>query len=329
MNKSRDLKKQIKKLLVLFAFFLTFSNVYAINVKIGYPKVCNANKIIKIYGKIKTTQNITIFAPIDGVIKTDSSFKSVKEGQLIAEIYPPNLEKKIKYASANAESAYKNLENTIKLKKERIATSLDVEKAKMLYYQAENNLENFNAYLKQSRLTAAFSGNLEYLVPNGSYVNVNQPIAVLSGSNDLWIEGYVPVNYIENLKIGDKVYYYINNIKYKGKIAQVIKSADTSGFARIFVNADHINNLIPGMWTSLTISLKTVRGFCLPKSAIISKGSKTYIYRVEKNKVYLLRVHLINLSGNIAHIRGNFNSYTPVAIDGAEYLKNNAELKAK
>lgn len=310
---------------ILIALF-TYSLAYAIKVEIVYPKQCATYETLKTYGKIKTTQDIKIFSPISGIIKINYNFRTIKKGQLIAQIYPQNLSKEIRYAKANEMAAYNNLQNTLILQNSHIATIQDVEKAKMLYYQSKNNLEGFNAQLKQSKIYAPFSGSLEYIVPDKSLLTLNQPIAVLTGSGNLWIKAYIVSTYINKLKVGEPAYYYVDNHKNKGLIAQITHTADNSGLVPIFINVNN-TNLIAGQWVSLKIPIAKRISFCVPKSAIVSKGSKTYIYFIDHNVAYAREVNLVNISGQTAYIVGHIDETQPIAITATERLTNNTKVE--
>ncbi|MGC8616344.1 MAG: efflux RND transporter periplasmic adaptor subunit [Desulfurella sp.] len=318
------------KKIVLLIIAIVIANYYtlakAVEVKIGYPKTCTGYEKIKAYGKVQTTQNITIFAPVSGIIKIDSNFSTVKSGQLIARIYPPNLSKQIENAKLNVDAAYTNLQNTIELKNIHIATAQEIEKAKILYYQAKSNLERLSAQIEKSKIYAPFSGSLEFLVPNQTYVILNQPIANLAGNTNLWIKAYVSPDYIDKLKIDQIVYYYSHNIKHKGSIAQIEHNADVSGLVPIFINTNN-KALIAGQWVNLEIPVIKNTQFCVPKSAIVSKDSKTYVFIVKDNVVYQKQVNLINISNNTAYINGNLNKNEPLAISATDRLKNNIKVK--
>lgn len=316
----------MKKVFLLIFILTVYSSAYGIEVKIGYPKACTSYETIKVYGKVETTQNITILAPTNGIIRVNSNFSTVKSGQLIAQIYPPKLSRQIEYAKANVEAAYSNLQSTIKLKNTQIATSQELEKAKMLYYQAKNNLEQLNAQYEQSKIYAPFTGSLEFLVPNKSTVALNQPIATLTGNNNLWIKAYVAPDYIDKLKIGQTVYYFLNNSKCFGTIAQISPSTDSSGLAPIFINTNN-KALIAGQWVKLEIPINKSNGVLVPKSSIFTKGSENYIYVVVDGVAHEKQVKLINVSNNTACISAYITNNEPIVTNGVERLKNNIKVK--
>ncbi|OSS41089.1 putative Co/Zn/Cd efflux system membrane fusion protein [Desulfurella amilsii] len=316
----------MKKILLLIFILTIYSLAYGIEVQVGYPKACASYETIKVYGKVETTQNITILAPISGIIRVNSNFSTVKSGQLIAQIYPPRLSRQIEYAKANVKAAYNNLQSTIKLKNTHIATSQELEKAKMLYYQAKNNLEQLNAQSERSKIYAPFAGSLEFLVPNKSSAALNQPIATLTGNSNLWIKAYVAPDSIDKLKIGQTIYYYLNNSKYIGTIAQLSPSTDSSGLVPIFINTNN-KALIAGQWVSLEIPISKSHGFCIPKSAISTKGSKAYIYVVTDGVAHKKQIKLINVSNNTAYISAYITNNEPIVTNGVERLKNNIKVK--
>ncbi len=315
----------MKKIFALLFILFSYSTAFGFSVGVIYPKACTSSYTIKVYGKVETNQDITIYAPISGIINTDSPFLSVKKGELISYIYPYNFSKKLQNAKKNMEAAQKNLEDTIKLKQANIATSQELQKAKMLYYQAESNLENLKSILEQAKIYAPFSGSLQYLVPAQSYVEKGQPIAILKGNGNLWVKAFVAPDYIYKLKVGQIVYYYLSNLQYKGTIAQISPSADSSGLVPIFVNVDN-KNLIAGMWVRLDIPIAQKACFCIPKQAIVSKGSNTYVYVVINNVAHEKAIELVNISGNTAYIFGNIAKGEPIVVNGAQRLKNKTKV---
>lgn len=316
----------MKKVFLLIFILSIYSFAYGIEVTVSYPKACTSYETIKVYGKVETTQNITILAPISGTIRVNSNFETVKNAQLIAQIYPPKLSRQIEYAKANVEAAYSNLQSTIKLKNTHIATSQELEKAKMLYYQAKNNLEQLNAKYEQSKIYAPFAGTLEFLVPNKSNVALNQPIAILTGNKNLWIKAYIAPDYVYKLKTGQTVYYFLNNSRYVGTIAQISSSTDSSGLVPIFINTNN-KALIFGQWVSLEVPINKSSGVCIPKSAIFTKGSETYIYVVVDGVAHEKQVKLINVSNNTACISAYIANNEPIITSGVERLKNNIKVK--
>lgn len=316
----------MKKVFLLIFILSIYSFAYGIEVKVSYPKACTSYETIKVYGKVETTQNITILAPISGTIRVNSNFETVKNGQLIAQIYPPKLSRQIEYAKANVEAAYSNLQSTTKLKNIQMATSQEVEKAKMLYYQAKNNLEQLNAKYEQSKIYAPFTGTLEFLVPNKSNVAQNQPIAILTGNKNLWIKAYIAPDYVCKLKTGQTVYYFLNNSRYVGTIAQISSNTDSSGLVPIFINTNN-KALIFGQWVSLEVPINKSSGVCIPKSAIFTKGSKTYIYVVVDGVAHEKQIKLINVSKNTACISAYIANNEPIITSSVERLKNNIKVK--
>ncbi len=315
----------MRKIFILVFVLFLHSIAYGLSVQVSYPKVCTNYNTITAYGKVETNQNVAIVAPISGIININSSFKNVKKGQLIAQIYPYGLSNQLQNAKANVEAARKNLQDTIKLYQKRIATSQELEKAKILYYQSKNHLETLQVALEQSKVYAPFSGNLKYLKNGKGYISKNEPIAILTGNDNLWIKAYIEPENIERLKIGQVIYYYIDNLKHKGKIVQISHNADESGLVPIFINVNN-KHLISGQWVSLSIPIYKKSAFCIPKSAIVSKGSKTYVYNIINGVVYEKQIKLINISGSTAYVEG-IDKNLPIAISAVERLKNKIQVK--
>ncbi|MGB9755725.1 MAG: efflux RND transporter periplasmic adaptor subunit [Desulfurella sp.] len=315
----------MKKIFALLFILFSYSAAFGLSVHIVYPETCTSNYTIKAYGKVETNQNITINAPISGIINISSSFSSVKKGEPLAQIYPYNFSNKLQNAKNNIEAARKNLEDTIKLKEANIATSQELQKAKMLYYQAESNLENLRSILEQTKIYAPFSGSLQYLVASQSYVEKGQPIAILKGNGDLWIQAFVTPDDISKLKVGQIVYYYHSNLKQQGTIAQISPSTDSSGLMPVFVKFNN-KDLIAGVWVKLDIPIAQKSCLCIPKQAIVSKGSKVYVYIVINGVACEREVGLINIAGNTAYIFGNIAKNKPIVVSGMQRLKNKTKV---
>ena len=132
-----------------------------------------------------------------------------------------------------------------------------------------------------------FSGTVvEKQVFAGSFADAGKPLLRLAGTGALWVEAKIYEKDAAGVKIGDKISATFTGSQksYVGKIEQIlpeINDKDRTLTARAAINSDGF--LKANMFGKASILQKTQKLLTLPKTAVLDKGKKQFVFvRVDK-----------------------------------------------
>lgn len=249
----------------------------------------NAIKEVQLYGTIQVDERLQqsqtshVNGRIENLYVTFTG-ESVKEGQLIAKIYSPDLL-----------TAQQELLEAAKLQ-DLQPLLLDAAKEKLRLWKVSeeqiNKILQSNSVSPYVNIHANTSGVvISKNVNQGDYISQGSVLYTISNLSKLWVIFDAYETDLPFLKVGDQLEYTLQSLPgkvYKGRIAFINPIIDASSrTAKIRVEADNRDrNLKPEMYATGRISAP-LKGYgkemVIPKSAVLWTGKRSIVYVKQPN----------------------------------------------
>ncbi|MFB5946361.1 efflux RND transporter periplasmic adaptor subunit [Albibacterium profundi] len=299
----------------------------------------DAIKDVQLYGTIQVDERLQqsqtshVNGRIENLYVTFTG-ESVKEGQLIAKIYSPDLL-----------TAQQELLEAAKLQ-DLQPLLLDAAKEKLRLWKVSE--EQINKILQSGSVSpyvnihANTSGVvIAKNVNQGDYINQGSVLYTISNLSKLWAIFDAYETDLPFLKVGDQLEYTLQSIPgkvYKGRIAFINPMIDASSrTAKIRVEADNRDrNLKPEMYATAKITAP-LKGYSkemvIPKSAVLWTGKRSIVYVKQPNTstpAFRLREIILGPSlGDQYVIMSGLENGEEIVTNGAFTVDASAQLEGK
>lgn len=299
----------------------------------------DAIKDVQLYGTIQVDERLQqsqtshVNGRIENLYVTFTG-ESVKEGQLIAKIYSPDLL-----------TAQQELLEAAKLQ-DLQPLLLDAAKEKLHLWKVSE--EQINKILQSGSVSpyvnihANTSGVvIAKNVNQGDYINQGSVLYTISNLSKLWAIFDAYETDLPFLKVGDQLEYTLQSIPgkvYKGRIAFINPMIDASSrTAKIRVEADNRDrNLKPEMYATAKITAP-LKGYSkemvIPKSAVLWTGKRSIVYVKQPNTstpAFRLREIILGPSlGDQYVIMSGLENGEEIVTNGAFTVDASAQLEGK
>lgn len=260
--------------------------------------------------------------------------EAVTEGQLIAQIYSPDLL-----------NAQQELLEAAKLQ-DLQPLLLDAAKEKLRLWKVSD--EQINSILQSNsaspyvNIHANTSGVvISKNVNQGDYINPGSVLYTISNLSKLWVVFDVYESDLPFLKVGDELEYTLQSLPgkvYKGRIAFVNPILDAgSRTAKVRVEANNSDrNLKPEMYVTGRISAP-LKGYdnemVIPKSAILWTGKRSIVYVKQPNtETPAFKLREIELGPSLGDqyvIMSGLENGEEIVTNGAFTVDASAQLEGK
>ena len=299
----------------------------------------DAIKDVELYGTIQVDERLQqsqtshVNGRIENLYVTFTG-ESVKEGQLIAKIYSPDLL-----------TAQQELLEAAKLQ-DLQPLLLDAAKEKLRLWKVSE--EQINKILQSNRASpyvnihANTSGVvITKNVNQGDYISQGSVLYTISNLSKLWAIFDAYETDLPFLKVGDQLEYTLQSLPgkvYKGRIAFINPMIDASSrTAKIRVEADNRDrNLKPEMYAKAQITAP-LKGYgkemVIPKSAVLWTGKRSIVYVKQPNTstpAFKLREIVLGPSlGDQYVIMSGLKNGEEIVTKGAFTVDASAQLEGK
>lgn len=299
----------------------------------------DAIKEVQLYGTIQVDERLQqsqtshVNGRIENLYVTFTG-ESVKEGQLIAKIYSPDLL-----------TAQQELLEAAKLQ-DLQPLLLDAAKEKLRLWKVSEDQINkilqsgsaspyVNIHANTSGVVIAKNVN------QGDYINQGSVLYTISNLSKLWAIFDAYETDLPFLKVGDQLEYTLQSVPgkvYKGRIAFINPMIDASSrTAKIRVEADNRDrNLKPEMYATAQITAP-LKGYSkemvIPKSAVLWTGKRSIVYVKAPNTstpAFKLREIVLGPSlGDQYVIMSGLENGEEIVTNGAFTVDASAQLEGK
>lgn len=281
----------------------------------------------------------TVVATVSGVVSHShhiSEGMAIQGGSVIYYLNSSQLQdgdqaRKVEIAYLTAKREY---ERAQPLADEKIISQKDFAAIKSEY---ENALLAYEAIGKNTSgkgvaVKAPVSGFLkECMVKDGDYVQVGDPLMVITRNQHLYLRVEVPVRYYSVLsqitsakfrtQYSDEVY---DLQKMDGELMSSGKSAvSTSSYVPVTFKIDNDGSIVPGSYAEVFLITGERQGvLSVPTSALTEEQGVYYVYLQENEHTYHKReVMLGDTDGEFTEIKNGLNDGERVVVRGAINVK--------
>ena len=327
-------------------------------VTVGQP-TANAIQPLTLSGQVEAGQTANISTRVMGYI-TKINVKvgdKVNKGQLLATISNDDILAKraqtgamIAQAEAALKSSQKDYDRFTTLYKQQSATAKELDNVTLQYQTAKSGLEaakqqlnEVNAMLRYTNLTAPFVGTVtQKLMDAGSMANPGMPILTVEQTGSYQVSATVPESDISLIHLGAVAAIRIDalNKTIAGSVSQIDQSSVSSGgqyLIKVQIPGNEKNGLFAGMYANISIAqAQTAKRninsgqIMVPLSAINYKDDLTGLYTIGSNHTALLRwVRLGKTIGNQAQVLSGLAANEQFIVSAEGRLYNGAAVKIK
>ncbi len=294
------------------------------------------NQLKQWLGTFEPNREIKITSETNGkVIKVGiSEGDRVEAGQLIAQVDSDILQYQLIAARANYEETQADVKRYQNLTKGEAVAQIQLEKANLAMQSAESQLKVLQKQLKNTTVTAPFSGTITAkMFDLGSVVAPNVPLAQLTDISQLKLIINVPENDIMKFKEGQQVQINTEvfpNQSFAGQVSMIsAKSDNAHNFpVQILVNNGGQNRLRVGMYGSVIVdnNLKTST-LTIPRTALIGTAKQPQVYVIENGKAILRDIKVGTANEEVYEVTAGLKEGETVIIAGQVNLENGTLVK--
>lgn len=246
-------------------------------------------KTIKLIGTIRPKHTTILVAKGSGMLDIlQPSGEMVKKGDLIAKIINPDIEKSYQLSKATAKLANIQYKRLLSLRKTGFVSAREVEEKKQLWIDAQKELAKTKIELKNMRFYAPFDGIIgAYKIKEGSQVNESAQVVTVYDPSALTIEVDIPCTNHPQIKVNQPV-------KILGKPYQLSHLQKMIDDDTHMCPADvdiHCDTCLIGTNIVVELIVKEKQDvLVIPTSALFLKNGAPHIYKVNNNKIELVKI---------------------------------------
>lgn len=292
----------MKNILLIMMIIVT---AYAQNYKISTVRVKEIQNVpqkeffAKTSFKEVSTKEITLkFSGFIEKISVDEKYQRVSKGSLLFTVYSPEILALKEELIKTAEYAEKSKTFEDDTFSKTAASLLESTKQRLALLGVSNAEIAKTLSSKTSSKAVAvyspYSGTIvEKSVFTGSFVEAGKPLIRLADTSTLWADIKIYESDILTLKRGSTVILTFSGAtkEYKANINQIlpeINENDRSLTARASLKND--GHLVANMFAKARIESKGAKMLTLPKTAVLEKGKKQFVFVKVDNKFEPLEI---------------------------------------
>ncbi len=295
------------------------------------------NEIINVSGQIlnSTGDQAVISAPTSGIIKLTNSIipgSSVSAGSLIATVTASNISGGDANTAAKAqlEGAKRELDRITPLHTDGIVTTREYNAALQAYETAK---AAYSSAAASGRVTSPISGVITSIsVQSGEFVNVGQPIAVVSKNARLTLRADLPEKYyalLPSLNSANFRTVYMNTWMstedLKGNRTSDSQNPSTlqNGYIPVYFTFDNNGSITPGAFAEIRLQgNKRENVITVPSEALSEQQGQMFVYvKIDEHGYEKRAVKIGSDNGIRAEILSGVNPGEQIVAKGATIVK--------
>ncbi len=259
-----------------------------------------------------------------------NSGQDVKQGDPLIQLNPNILQAQVEQDKANLALAQRQYQRYNDLLKEHAVAKADYDTAATTMNADQAMVNQANALLKQTTISAPFSGRLGLRqVSIGDFVSPGQTLVNLQALDPIVVNFSLPEAYLSQVAVGNTVIIRSDafpNQTFTGKIyafdSMIDPSTRTLAIRASVANPD--KKLLPGGYVQVDVLFgKSQNVIKIPQTALVSDISGTYVYRVINGKAVKTPVVVAARENQNAIIQSGINAGDQVITDGQIKINQN------
>ncbi len=291
--------------------FLNENQIKALDLKLGSFEMRNLTTVVKTNGQLAVSPSdiAEVTAIVGGNVKYIKVFHGdkVKRGQVLAVLEHPDyisLQEDFAEKANNLKFAEQEYKRQKELFENNVGAGKDYQKAKANYNTAKAKYEGLKSRLRLLNISpeTVLKGEItssvnivspvngfvnEIYIKKGTYAGARTKLFEVTNNNAIHADFLIYEKDVRLVKKGQKVHFTISNNpekEYTATVFAVGKEFDPNIRAvKIHTKIDgNISQLIPGMYISGHLHTDKRLTKTLPDDAIVSEGTKSYIFILDE-----------------------------------------------
>lgn len=292
----------------------------ALNLKTGTIQMRNITTLVKTNGELEVppASSADVTAVIGGNVREILVFDGdkVKKGQSLAILEHPDyitLQEDFSETANRLEFLEKEYLRQKELFENNVGAGKDFQQAKADYNTAKSRFQGLRSRLellnldptkvregdisKEIRIVAPIDGYINNVnIKVGTYADASSRLFSISDNTAIHADFMVYEKDVHLLRIGQKIDFTVSNRPGEELTATIFAigkefEANTRA-VHIHARLDKkVENLIPGMYTSGHIHTDINLTQTLPNDAVVTEGTKSYIFIVDNEAVHAEEIH--------------------------------------
>ncbi len=300
-------------------------------------------RTVTLVGTVEPWKRSVVASEVEGLVQafTAEEGMKVKRGDLLARLRTKTLQIRLDSAMAiyrESGARYKQAKRDLKrfraLFKRELVTQKDFDDAVAEESALKEHLSQLDAEIRQvrdslnkSRVVAPFDGWItQEFTEIGQWVEEGGPVVEVVDLSHVQVEIPLPERYVSHIQIHDPVTATFDGLpafEAQGQVFSLVAQADR--IARTFPVKVEIPNpglaIKSGMVSRVTLRIdRPHQGLVVPKDALVLRGGKTFVFRVNEGTADQVPVTAILHVEDLVEIEGPLQAGMDVVVEGNERL---------
>ena len=312
----------MKNITILSTFFILFSfNITGLEVL--EVKILNSYSLTKQFpGKLLPVEQSKLSFEIPGKIKNIyvDVGDNVKEGQVLATLDDREAIARLNQVKASYELSKQVFERFQDLRKQGHISIQELDKAISDLTIAKSEYEFYEVKLEQTSLISPYDGVIQdRFLDSGTVINQGIPILEIIDSN--YVEAHIsmPIEYLNDMKIGNEYDFEIDGKDLKAQLSRLAPMSPGGSDSRLAIFK--FNNFInPGSIAKLSLKINKIsRGTWVPLRSLSQSDQGLWaLYTIDENNIVVRDlVEIVYFEDQYAFVNGTINDGDLIVLGGA------------
>ena len=312
----------MKNITILSTFFILFS-INITGLEVLEVKILNSYSLTKQFpGKLLPVEQSKLSFEIPGKIKNIyvDVGDNVKEGQVLATLDDREAIARLNQVKASYELSKQVFERFQDLRKQGHISIQELDKAISDLTIAKSEYEFYEVKLEQTSLISPYDGVIQdRFLDSGTVINQGIPILEIIDSN--YVEAHIsmPVQYLNDMKIGNEYDFEIDGKDLKAQLSRLAPMSPGGSDSRLAIFK--FNNFInPGSIAKLSLKINKIsRGTWVPLRSLSQSDQGLWaLYTIDENNIVVRDlVEIVYFEDQYAFVNGTINDGDLIVLGGA------------
>ena len=307
----------------IFSTFFILLSVSIEGLEVLEVKMLNSYSLTKQFpGKLLPVEQSKLSFEIPGKIKNIyvDVGDNVKEGQVLATLDDREAIARLNQVKASYELSKQVFERFQDLRKQGHISIQELDKAISDLTIAKSEYEFYEVKLEQTSLISPYDGVIQdRFLDSGTVINQGIPILEIIDSN--YVEAHIsmPVQYLNDMKIGNEYDFEIDGKDLKAQLSRLAPMSPGGSDSRLAIFK--FNNFInPGSIAKLNLKINKIsRGTWVPLRSLSQSDQGLWaLYTIDENNIVVRDlVEIVYFEDQYAFVNGTINDGDLIVLGGA------------
>ena len=307
----------------IFSTFLILLSISIEGLEVLEVKMLDSYSLTKQFpGKLLPVEQSKLSFEIPGKIKNIyvDVGDNVKEGQVLAKLDDREAIARLNQVKASYDLSKQVFERFQDLRKQGHISIQELDKAISDLTIAKSEYEFYEVKLEQTSLISPYDGVIQNrFLDSGTVINQGIPILEVIDSNFVEAHISMPVQYLNDMRIGDEYDFEIDGKDFKAQLSRLAPMSPGGSDSRLAIFK--FNNFInPGSIAKLSLKINKIsRGTWVPLRSLSQSDQGLWaLYTIdEKNIVVRDLVEIVYFEDQYAFVNGTIKDGDLIVLGGA------------